>query len=96
MKFLYSFGYDDFTSHHRLGQISADEQGRINDFQFYGDMTKKNTPETLIHIIETKMIPDFTRSLKVIAEVMLQHALHSIDNKAKSKTRNRNVKVASS
>ncbi len=94
LKFVYSFGFDDFNTSYRPGQTSTDEQGRINDFQFYGDMTKKNTPKSLIHIIETKMIPEFTRSLKVTAEAMLQYKLHPIDNKAKSKTRNGNVKIA--
>ena len=88
LKIDYSFGFDDFTTSHRLGQTSTDEQGRINDFQFYGDMTKKNTPTTLTRIVKSKMIPEFTRSLKVTAEAMLQRELHPMDDKAKSKTRN--------
>lgn len=62
--------------------------------QIYGDMTKTNTPNTLTRIIGTKMIPDFTRSLQITAEAMLQRELHAIDDKAKSRTRNSNMKIA--
>lgn len=94
LKFIYSFGFDDFTTSRPIGKTHTDGQGMINDMQIYGDMKKKNTPNTLTRIIRSKMIPEFTRSLKITAEAMLQHDLHTIDNKAKSKTRNNNARIA--
>ena len=83
--FHYGFKFNDFTRAYTLGEVHVDTGGIIHDFQIYGVPGRNNTHKTAISFLNNDLKGEFPDCLQGVAQSMLQHNLHTLKNKSKSK-----------